>query len=165
MPGGRSDEPLDLGTLELRPAWGEAVEGVQIRLRRGKGVWAFGEMPTVYADVHNGGARDLQLVLAPGYWELQLDALWYRPTEIYSGEVEKRPFGPRQKHNDIVVPFDARYGWRRREGDEPLRFGPGKHMVRVAFTAQPARSDKGRPVRVVSNPVEIEILPAPGSGT
>lgn len=36
---------------------------------------------------------------------------------------------------------------------------PGKHTVRVAFTAQPTEKDAGKPVRVISNPVEIDILP------
>jgi len=68
-------------------------------------------------------------------------------------------FGPGQRRHDLVFPTGERWGWRAKEAKELLRFDPGKHAVRVAFTCRP--KDEGKPVRAISNPVEIEILPVP----
>ncbi|HUU21522.1 MAG TPA: hypothetical protein VM389_03215, partial [Phycisphaerae bacterium] len=141
-------------------SWGKAAEGVQCRLRADKRVWEAGQSPTFKADFWNRGKRELQFILAPALWEIEWDGLWYRATVAHSGRVKVFPLGPGHQRTDIPVPLEERWGWRSKPKREPLVFEPGKHRIRVAFTVHAANEQPGRPVRAVSNPVEIEILPA-----
>ena len=138
---------------------------MQVRLRADKTVWMFGETPTFKADMRNGGERELQLVLAPEWWEIQLDGLWYRAHVKRTGDIDVLAFDAGQQHNGLEFTVHEWAAWRSKQGDKPLKFEPGKHKVRAAFVAQPADPDKGEPVRAISNPAEITVQRAlPGSG-
>ena len=147
------------------PPWGEAVQGVQVRLRADKPVWKSGEIPTFRAAMRNGGPRPLRLALVPEAWEVQVNGLWYRVTVFHLGGAEVLPFGSGRRHQNIPFSPEKRWGWRSQPGAHPLKFEPGKHEIRVAFTAQPRHGEEDtslRAVRAISNPVEIEILPERG---
>ncbi|KPJ72209.1 MAG: hypothetical protein AMS14_08225, partial [Planctomycetes bacterium DG_20] len=148
--------------------WGEAVEGVQVRLRAEKREWQADTVPVVYADVRNQGTRDLQVMLDQRFvFQLELDGEWYLWLGGHIHElgvfVAMSPFPPQRQYADIPITLVEK--WRTRQGNQPLTLRPGRHTVRVAFTAQPTESDKGQPVRAVSNAVEIEIPAADSSAT
>jgi hypothetical protein len=141
--------------------WGEAVEGVQVRLRADKKVWKEGEMPTFKADVRNVGTWEMlvwQTCLL--HCEIELDGEWYRLGVVsrQGASVKSSAFPPGRQYSDIPINFGGT-SWITTKGDrtQPLRFRPGRHVVRVAITAWPAEPDKGKRVRAISNPVEIRI--------
>ena len=170
---GLSDADIDLlrvlrvcRTLTAREAaatipWGEAVEGVAVRLRPDKVQWKAGEAPTFKAAFRNNGKRELGLVLAPGSWEVEVDGVWYHATVMINinGRVDVRPLGPGVTQMEVPISLDAHWGWKATAGNAPLEFTPGRHTIRMVFTALPEGKDAGKPIRAVSNPVEIEILP------
>jgi hypothetical protein len=145
-----------------KPVWGEAVEGVQCRLRPEKRTWKVGQTPKLRVDMRNEGTRELELFLANERWEIELDARWYRNRIPWLGDVIRLAFGPGQQHDNLAFPLweSAKLGWRAKYGDEPLEFLPGRHTVRVAFNIRPAEQETWSALRVVSNPVEMEILMA-----
>jgi prepilin-type processing-associated H-X9-DG protein len=144
------------------PVWGEAVEGVQCRLWPEKRTWKVGQTPKLRVDMRNEGTRELELFLANERWEIELDARWYRNRIPWLGDVIRLAFGPGQQHDNLAFPLweSAKLGWRAKYGDEPLEFLPGRHTVRVAFNIRPAEQETWSALRVVSNPVEMEILMA-----
>jgi len=141
-------------------AWGEAVEGLQVRLRADKPTWTFGEAPLLRADVRHVGSREL-LLSPEEFCELEFDGRWYRDRRIGKEARFLRPgsvsTGQQWENRRIdvveyVVPT---------AGNLAPSLEPGKHVVRVAFVAQPAGSDGGTPIRAISNPVELEIKVRP----
>ena len=148
-------KPLrDLDTVGV--PWGKPVEGVQVRVVCVYRVWGRKNYPSFEAEVRNQGRRDLTLCQAGTTVELLVDQTWYQwrrhsaPADAWS------PFPPGQHFKDI----DLGVNWRDDEhGGERVKRDLGKHTVRFAFIARPKEPDGGEPVRVVSNPVEVEVLP------
>ena len=137
------------------PAWGEAVDGVQVRLRADKKVWDVGETPSFSLDVRNHGENVLTFApIMESHCEIEYDGKWHR-----WGDPIRRIFGalrnihPGEEHRDVftdtLVP-----SWAEKNGRKRLQLTPGKHTVRVAF-----KPDGRDAPRTVSNPIEIEILP------
>jgi len=154
----------DAQELPATTIWGEAVEGVQVRLRAEKTVWAHDETPTFTASIRNQGEFEVHGM--PGkreIFELEFDGRWYRDM----ARVRKRPLvlAPGQEKSGIAVSLGFSW-WRKEEPNSP-EILPGKHTVRVAFNGtlgNPRDAEGTKAVRVVSNPVEITIEPAlPGS--
>jgi len=139
--------------------WGEAVDGVQCRLRAEIPVWRAGNFLRLQAEVRNQGKHDFSVVRRQDFFELEFDG---RPhNRAGRGPVAKSsPLGPGRHYKGIRFWLDTH--WQEKQDGQPLRPAPGKHTVRVAFEAEPVGEDAGKPVRVVSNPVEIEIVPAAG---
>jgi len=146
----------------VEPPWGEAVDGVQVRLRADKKVWNAGEVPTFKADVRNVGGQIMSVPRrAEGKCQLELDGRW-RYWPLLRGLLVR---------SDDLAPGAMREGMRVSLGEqlvsadnppEPFRLGSGKHTVRLAisvsFPPGPRGEQLREPVRAVSNPVEIEIV-------
>ena len=130
------------------------MEGVQCRLRVDKPVWEAGEVPEFKADVRNLGKRELIVFQAQVLCELEVDGDWFEWGASYDVRSSYFPVG--REYHDIAVTLER--NWHRKSDRATLRLSPRKHSVRIAFTMQPTGSDKGAPVRVVSNAVEIEVL-------
>jgi len=143
--------------------WGEAVDGVQVRLRAEKPTWGMGETPKFRADVRSQGDQDLLLATVEGLGcELHFDGVKYRhPTDLTGVAY----------HNIKAWEHGFRFAlhkqWTTIEGNKPLTLTPGKHTVRFAWAGCHYTTvdggmvpDETRPVLLVSNPVEIEILAA-----
>jgi len=140
----------------LEAEWGEAVEGVQVRLRAEKTQWKAGETPRLIASIRNIG--ELSFVFGPGpsNWEFQVDGRWYN----WLGEVFKNPqypLSPNGEFRDIAA-FTFDVFWSPKDGGEPLTLTQGRHTVRVAALCRSA-GGKGADARPVSNAVEIEHIP------
>jgi len=169
-PGKRTEVQVaivhDQSAVPSAGKWGEAIEGVAVRLRAQKRIWAVGRTPAFKIDMCNRGLRGLWIVPVPSHWELEVDGVWYRPTIAASlPGPERLPFAPHIEHDGLPFSPVKRWGWVRRSGRGLLTFTPGKHAVRVAFTARVRRELVGKEgVRAVSNPVEIEIAPAGTKG-
>ncbi|MHC4185254.1 MAG: hypothetical protein ACYSR4_04900, partial [Planctomycetota bacterium] len=128
------------------------------RLSADKITWKAGEIPTLKADVRNQGTSEFLIYRTQQLCELGIDGQWYRHKEV---SAKSSPFPPGKQYNGIDITLDKR--WYSKGAYEPLQLPPGKHIIHVTFVLSDAR--KGgiepppAPVRVVSNPVEIEILP------
>jgi beta-lactamase regulating signal transducer with metallopeptidase domain len=154
------------------PPWGEAVEGVQVRLRADKVQWKASETPKLIIDVrHQGDQKLVVRTVLDAVDELQVDGQSYRhPPENLAG-VLWQPLNPGDTRlHALTVTIDKE--WLAVAGKKPLALAPGKHSVRFAWQGYHQQQDKqtpfpdeAQPVRLVSNAVEIEILPsAPTSG-
>jgi len=154
--------PVEIEILPAEPRrhgvlYGEAVDGVQCRVRARKGKWQAGKKVTLEVDIRNQGSRQMYVSRHSGEFEVEFDGRWY-----CRGALDVSPYimrlGPGQEYNDIMLSLDQ--GWATKEGGEALYPAEGKHKVRVALTAQASEKDEGEAVRAVSNVVEMEILPA-----
>ena len=143
--------------LEEQESWGEAVEGVQCRLRAEKKVWKAGEVPEFKADVRNQGEREWSVFRSQEACELELDGEWYDwsgATHMMSSVLR-----PGEEYVDIFVTPTER--WHRKSDGAALQVSPGVHSVRVAFTMH-GGGERGQRARVVSNRVWFEIVSAEG---
>jgi hypothetical protein len=156
--------------------WGPAVDGIQCRLRPDKLVWKAGEVPTFKVDVRNQGTQQkLTITLAQALHHLEVDGTLYH--WVADGAGLLKPLLPGQRYDDI--PFTLTDDWSTGPQPDspppgigsglviklqPLNLTPGKHTIRVAMFAVPATAVDAlqiKPVRVLSNAIEIEIQPAP----
>jgi len=144
--------------VQVEVPWGEAVEGVQMRVRLERLTWYEGETPKFIVDMRNKGMVELELVLAQGSWEVELDGLWYRGGIGVTGRSPTLLLGPGEEQNDILFYPGVWSRWNI--NGKPLKFTPGWHTVRLSFG--PSTRDRAywRRLRLVSNPVVIEVLPA-----
>ena len=144
--------------VEGERAWGEAVEGVQMRVRPRRQRWYEGETPKFLVDMRNEGAVEWVLGLTQENWEIEVDGLWYRVGAMFTGVFPMLPFGPGREHKDIEFYPGEWSNWNLH--GKPLKLTPGWHTVRLSFG--PSTRDRAywRRLRTVSNPVLIEILPA-----
>ena len=146
--------------------WGEEVEGVQLRLRAEKPSWSADETVILKADIKNLGDRVFFFVpdASASFPDLEYDGEWYwRPT-AYRGPLVL--FSKGESHYDILIPLEKGY-YTRLPDPTPLVVSPGKHTLRVGCLMHPNPQDpvgnraRAALVRVVSNPVEIEVVSAP----
>jgi hypothetical protein len=144
--------------MTSEPGWGKALDWVQCRLRADRATWKEGEVPTLKADVRNLGMRDLSVAQAQDLCELRLDGEWYQ--WLGGSAIKSSSFPPGRLYEDIPVSLVSQ--WGRKNGSQPLKLTPGKHTVVIAFVCTPG--DEGWPVRVESNPVEIEVLASQAAG-
>ncbi|MDM8007624.1 MAG: M56 family metallopeptidase [Phycisphaerae bacterium] len=166
--GDADEAALDVGTVEVQPGedsprrdWGEAVEGLQCRLWAGPTHLRIGQSPELATAIRNRGNRELSVARSQELCELQVDGRWYR----WADEIDVRSshFPPGGEFGGISIFLGPQ--WQAKDdGAAKLDLRPGRHTIRVAFIAQPGGPDVGQPVRVVSNPVEIEIAGAGGEG-
>jgi RNA polymerase sigma-70 factor (ECF subfamily) len=145
--------------------WGEAVEGVQARLRARQTNWKEGTLGRLFVDVRNQGTRHLLVQANQVHGcELEVDGKWFRRA-AYTREIRAlpSPFPPGRQYDHIGILLDRHWdeageAQRRLGRLQFLRLTPGKHPVRVAVTATAGKTEPGKPVRTISNPVEIEIV-------
>jgi len=137
--------------------WGEPIEGVQVRLRAEKDMWEAEEKPIFKADIRNRGELELYVHAADEFCQLEIDGVWYGwygPWGLIG--VKQSPLGPGNQINNISISLAKKWGGPRKA----LNLTAGMHTVRIAFILQRAEQNNQGLVRVVSNPVEIKILPA-----
>jgi hypothetical protein len=153
--GSAQDPKEPPGKPDPRGPWGEAVEGLQCRLRADKAVWKVDEVPGFRLEVRNQGKRDLVIHMAQAVCKLEFDGVWFDwmgPVSIPAGTW---PAGRRYEDFEVRVTLEERWV----SGNKPIALKPGKHKVRVAYVTL----DRKQPVRAVSNAVEIRIEPPPAN--
>ena len=102
-------------------------------------------------DVQNTGPRALW---RPMTWidEVQVDGQWYARARKAPDRL--RWFGPDCQQYGIRLVLKKL--WRSTADGKPMALAAGKHTVRVAITAAPRTPSHGKPVRTVSNAVDVQ---------
>ena len=166
---------LDL-PIEKFP-WALALEGVQCRLRARKTIWGAGEIPTLSFDLRNRGEKTIDFVsVAQAHCEIQIDGAWYGWAEPIIIDAPVRRLEPLTELNDAIsIKLTNSWALPRKTNKlkhlpgvsefwgKRLELTPGKHTVRVRFRTDDwlqSYMKNESSLSVVSNPVEIEILPA-----
>jgi len=136
--------------------WPKAVNGIQCRLRPDKLTFPKDRFPGFHVDAQNIGNRNLWLPDGGDVTEVQVDGQWYtRPKSSLHDPLHW--FGPDCQYYDNRIAL-GKY-WRSKDTGQSITLKPGWHTVRAAYLAQPNGIHAGQPVRIESNPVNIEILP------
>jgi RNA polymerase sigma factor (sigma-70 family) len=150
-------EPIDGEAPQKSEAekkeWGDAVEGLEMRLRLPKDRWWVGEALTFELDLRNVGGKTREVSLIPFWCEIEVDGKWYNGDRLLDYKSRIWTLKPGEQQNKVVsVKVDDL--WVHRKPDqkeaEPLKLSQGKHTIRVAYPFK----DKVRPV---SNFVEINV--------
>jgi len=154
--------------------WGEPVEGVQVRLRAKQTKWKVSAVPRLLVDVRNQGTRRLLVQIKQMHGcQIEVDGQWFqRQSNTRELRARPSPFPPRREYDAIVISLDQ-YWVLPRNSRNPAsldrmvrlkdKLQPGQHTVRVAVNATADKSEPGKPVRAISNPVELEIVPSPAA--
>ncbi len=140
--------------LGKESAWGEAVDGVQARIRTPRVIWAVGETPTFHLDLRNQGTKTPDQRRVPYDCQIEVDKVWYSFDEpsgpyVSVGELLK----PGWEIDDwTIVSPDKNWGsFPGKAQHFPLP--PGKHTIRIAYQLQGTTPA----IRPISGPLEIEI--------
>ncbi len=161
QPSGSAPEPAEkpkdqppTKSKAADPAWGEAVNGVEVRLRALKdpAEWGPGETPEFRAYVYYLEGMKARVARRQERGRINFDGQWYQQRWDRLFRVGDRGGG---KPYDYTV-FSLRGDWRGEKGARPLRLTAGRHTLRVAFDVVQEGSE--RTFTVISNPVEIEIF-------
>ncbi len=161
-------------TTQAETKWGEAVQGMRCRLRAVKPVWELGEIPALILEFQNQGnvpwAIRSQIMGNP---QLQVDGVWYERTRAQVNGMMRRMVKRVQPGRTSKFEFSGNLklhnSWLPCKAGQRLSLSPGKHLIRVSCEADPAvplgQVVYTRPgevdaehVRMVSNPIEIEIV-------
>jgi len=156
------------GNTNSPAAWGEAVEGLSVRLTAAGPSWDFREPDFFHFSVRNQGGATYLMGRTQATGELELDGLWYHWSEPV--DVKSASLLPGGHFDDLEVTI-SHGEWRR--GEDMGWPGVGQHTLRFAVSARPQNG--GPLIRVVSNPLEVEchwtargtnvdtyVLPGPG---
>jgi RNA polymerase sigma factor (sigma-70 family) len=147
--------------------WGEKQEGVRCRLYSEWG--KAGAAAVLTAEIENEGPLKRPVHLKAEFHQVEVDGQLYAWAGSVTSTADPFPAGERRE-----VSFALTGDWVRLDKDariltERLKLAPGKHTVRVRMSAGEiairgiADPTVGPPVRVWSNPVEIEVA-APAVG-
>jgi hypothetical protein len=142
----------DIGKLDTKPdpeRWGESYQGVKVRLTADKPQWRQGDEPSFKVEVLNVGNSNFHVATGPNACVLNVDGVWFESDAARLSD----SLGPGGHFESIVILKPEI--WRLQ--GELLNLKPGKHKVRVQYLL--LGSDY-MDIRLFSNTVEIEILPA-----
>jgi beta-lactamase regulating signal transducer with metallopeptidase domain len=149
--------------------WGDAIQGVQARLRPDKFSWIEGDVPTFRADIRNQGGGEYNVAQSQQLCELEVDGARY----IYIGSVRVRSswLPPGRVYEDIPIELNGQYWFAASTSAQdskstattsgaliPLKLSPGKHSLRVIFFCDGGSSHRN--IVIESNLVEFEIAAA-----
>jgi len=156
--------------------WTFGAHRVQSRLRVRKTTWKVEETPFLSLDLRNLSEKAIDFVrFAPLHCEIEIDSRWYGWAKPILFDGPGWVLKPGTELNDAIE-IKITDSWalpkemntlKHRPGveefwGEQLKLTPGKHTVRVRFRPQEWLFGymKGEnDLSIVSNPVEIEILP------
>ncbi|MBL7189882.1 MAG: hypothetical protein ISS70_26430 [Phycisphaerae bacterium] len=145
--------------VEREEVWGEAVDGLQLRLRTEKLVWKSGKGPILKADVRNNGTKMKAVPMFPLGYLVEIDGVSYSDqvvrshwaSDTWNAQVRLAP-GEERIGVEISLDEHTKYS----KGDLRGALDPGKHIVRIGFPHDDLASKENQ---FFSNPVVIEILP------
>ncbi|MBP8303903.1 MAG: hypothetical protein KBE04_07240 [Phycisphaerae bacterium] len=151
---------VDVGSAD--EPWGEVVHGVGARLRTERRPrWLAGyPTPWVLFDLKND-SEDWEVTLNAGGTptEVLVDGVLYQNHERVAGQLPVSK--PGQEAVGATLILDKRWvAVKTASGATELDLKPGKHEVQAIARALRLGDPAGQPVRVFSNPIEIEIVPA-----
>jgi beta-lactamase regulating signal transducer with metallopeptidase domain len=150
--------------------WGDAVEGVSLRLRAERARWGSNEIVALTFDARNLGTRDFTVSQLQEQGRIEVDGVWHDwfGAAGYSWQPSLLP--PGRIYEGIPVELTTEWRAKQENGRAPLPLwlAPGKHTLRFSLAAMDANlpgaktkalgtNSTNQEVRPVSNPVEIEI--------
>jgi RNA polymerase sigma factor (sigma-70 family) len=148
-------QPVEI-EIGKESAWGDAVGGVQARLRTPKAVWGAKEQPTFIVDLRNVGDQRPHATHFLFGAEIEADGQWYGFTGAFSGRSQDTELAPGAQSDDWVA-VTSSTAWEPKapsDGPKPLLpLASGKHTIRIAYSLT---GEKGI-IRPVSGPIEIEV--------
>ncbi|MGD9127274.1 MAG: hypothetical protein PVH19_07820 [Planctomycetia bacterium] len=150
---------IDLSFHASKPSciWGQSEKGVQCCLTAKKKIWQIGQTPQLEAALRNQGKLDVKMGQEPANWEIEYDGHWYRSTApLQLGLVKTLQLKPGSQRDGIDLLLGKEWEWRSKDQNQLLEFYPGNHTIRAAFKLH---TKDGKPLRVVSPPIEFEISP------
>jgi hypothetical protein len=166
--------------------WGEAVDGVQCRLRVERMTWRQGETPVLYVDVRNAAGEsrwfhpdNLALLASPVSAGgevttdlLSLDKLYWRMRAGKGANGAGEVLRPGRTREGCLVLLDEQ--WGKQEDDltvsgmpppKPLQMGVGRHVVQVCMLVDKPDAE-GKPLRrdvlvySCTNTIQLEVTPS-----
>lgn len=141
----------DIGKLDTKPdpeGWGESFQSVKARLTADRPTWRPGDEPSFKIEVLNEGNNVLQIPTGQNACRaLSVDGIWFE-----CGGASFSPLNPGSLYQSTI---SLKPGIWRLQG-KPLDLKPGKHVIEVIIDSI---ASKYGPLRVLSNPIELEILP------
>jgi len=116
-------------------------------------MWPKGSVPKLLADLRNFGKQDRKIAIELESWEFEIDGKRHMIDFGVDGDRRYWSLGPGMERHGLKVGVYPDGSLSRK-----LRaLKPGKHRIRVTRLFH-ERSFEER-LRVVSNPIEIEIVP------
>ena len=141
----------------------KTVTDLQCRLKPDQTVWKDNETPKFITDVPPPGIKHIWLnAVQEQNCQVEIDGAWYRWV------------GPKW-YNTMFVPYPSDWlsnnrgylrltlnqdYWQNINNKKPLVLSPGEHTIRLALAGRLQKEDVEKPIRVLSNPVKIKILPS-----
>ncbi len=158
------------GLIADLPPWGEEVEGLRCRLVPDRSTLKQGELPQVILYVRDQASRVLTSYFdtrGDSPWvscELEVDGQWHSVQLHGLDESDGAKVLVSLGNGPPRLGFPMRL-WHATDGKQSPALAPGIHTLRAAFTVSVSAGRGVRPIRVLSKPVEIEILPAGSNNT
>ena len=131
---------LWVGKAEAKPvevevskesAWGEAVDGVQARLRPTKTAWDVGETPEFRPGHAEPGEKAPYQCRVPNFCEIEWDGQWYAYGDKGDLECKSTALEPGKEIDDWVkASLDIPWVHKKDDKEERLQVAPGKHTMR-----------------------------------
>jgi len=146
----------DTGRWSDAYTWGEAADGLIMRVTRARFTMAPDEKIDLHVDLYNGGNVDRKIVMNHKNWELEIDGKWLKTSGGASRGSAVYLLKPKQPQHDMDVWVWLGENMRRAVKGLP----PGKHTLRVAHLlySEGRSLDDPPQTRVVSQPVTIEVV-------
>jgi hypothetical protein len=153
-------------TLEVSAG---VIQDLQCFLRSDKPKYKADDIPIFKADVKGLRANELWLASVPSLGcRLEVDGTsyqwsgpeWIRPRGVIGSTYTRSDWIAKYK-SFLRLPL-AEWLWLSAAGGASLNLTPGKHTVRLAWAGYWKTPRQERPVKLLSNPVQIEILPSRG---
>ncbi|MHC4355986.1 MAG: hypothetical protein ACYS0H_25065 [Planctomycetota bacterium] len=142
------------------PTTDNQIEGLVCSLRPEKVFWFEGQHPVLKVGLRNKSEEKLYVILEPWFAELSIDGR--RFGRISNMMPKYFPFPPGTWYDDIAI--SASNHWSDSDSRPGKLLTPGEHTVQVGYFVYSTDVYPDGPVaKVVSNPVQIKILPRTGS--
>jgi hypothetical protein len=140
-------------------AWGDAIDGVQVRLHSPRQMWSKDEFSIYFKTDLRSATEHVFPHYGPMNAEffLELDGQWYEAN--IPGTFASVGPSPAMHREDLHTWITARL-WRSMSTGAPMPdFASGRHTFRIGFPLSDKPDASGQRPRAVSNPVEVEVIP------
>ena len=157
----KPEEPLEGDDADL---WGEAADGLCMKIRPKKLVFNTEETVTVIVDLLNIGENVFDCSSWEQFFEIEVDGRWYRwgGPEVF--DILAFPLNPK-KVNYEFAEIAMTEQWESKETAKPLKLDVGHYSLRLRYKPMYVKMDKSdlKPVQaaiaVTSNLVKFKIIP------
>ena len=144
-PDNAGHSPLNHRWKFVELGWGEAVEGVQCRLRLADN--STGAVPLLLFDVRNNGNRDFLVWQTPECsFAVRVDDQWYRSKFC---DAKSSWFPPGRSYTGIALDL-TKLNWE-------IDFKPGVHVIQIAVSTMVTPPSTGNGVTALSKVLSVTV--------